>query len=421
MTLVRLSPSGELLGLRVTPPEMRSAEPDAPADFAPLLRVAGLSHLRYRPTTPVTNPPVYSNRQAAWLGFVPGLPETRLRVEAAALAGAPVYFEKSYGFGPTATDLTINKSFLRAGQVLQVLVFIAAMIGASFMARHNLRLGRSDRRGAMRLAGGVAVLSFAAWLLRADHVAVFRAEVDMLLVAAGRTLSWAALCWLFYVALEPYARRRWPDMLISWNRLLAGRLRDPLVGRDIIIGALFGIFGIVVTAARHYAPAWFGVAPPRPDAPPPMTLLGLRYEVAQLLANTTDALVLPMALFVLLVVLIVALRKRWLGMFAFHATVTCAATLLTMKAGTSGQVNAIYFGVLVAALLFLLMRFGLLAVIIALFYMMLLENYPITADVHAWYAGASFFALGLASLLALYGYLISVRGRPLGLAPAFKS
>jgi hypothetical protein len=39
-------------------------------------------------------------------------------------------------------------------------------------------------------------------------------------------------------ALEPYLRRRWPERIISWNRLLAGEFRDPLVGRDILIGSL---------------------------------------------------------------------------------------------------------------------------------------------------------------------------------------
>ena len=44
--------------------------------------------------------------------------------------------------------------------------------------------------------------------------------------------------WLIYIALEPFLRRRWPHRIISWNRLLRGNLRDPLVGRDILIGAL---------------------------------------------------------------------------------------------------------------------------------------------------------------------------------------
>ena len=28
--------------------------------------------------------------------------------------------------------------------------------------------------------------------------------------------------WLFYVALEPYVRRFWPQLLIGWTRALSG-------------------------------------------------------------------------------------------------------------------------------------------------------------------------------------------------------
>jgi serine/threonine-protein kinase len=52
--------------------------------------------------------------------------------------------------------------------------------------------------------------------------------------------------WLLYVALEPFARRRFPKTLISWKRLLAGRIRDPLVGRDILVGAALGTLSAVI-------------------------------------------------------------------------------------------------------------------------------------------------------------------------------
>src|SRR5687768_18051298 len=44
-----------------------------------------------------------------------------------------------------------------------------------------------------------------------------------------------AIPWIAYLAGEPFVRRRWPWQVISWNRLLAGRWRDPLVGRDVLI------------------------------------------------------------------------------------------------------------------------------------------------------------------------------------------
>ena len=39
----------------------------------------------------------------------------------------------------------------------------------------------------------------------------------------GRALFVASLSWLIYIALEPLIRRRWPDSLIAWTRLLSGR------------------------------------------------------------------------------------------------------------------------------------------------------------------------------------------------------
>jgi serine/threonine-protein kinase len=44
-----------------------------------------------------------------------------------------------------------------------------------------------------------------------------------------------------YIALEPFVRRSWSEMLISWNRIMAGDFRDPMIGRDILIGGLLGV------------------------------------------------------------------------------------------------------------------------------------------------------------------------------------
>jgi hypothetical protein len=40
--------------------------------------------------------------------------------------------------------------------------------------------------------------------------------------------------------VEPYARQSWPKLMVSWQRLLNGRLRDPLVGRDVLLGIVAG-------------------------------------------------------------------------------------------------------------------------------------------------------------------------------------
>ena len=57
-------------------------------------------------------------------------------------------------------------------------------------------------------------------------------------------VAWAlfisAFIWFLYMALEPFVRRRWPNLIISWSRLVAGDFRDPMVGRDILIGGMLG-------------------------------------------------------------------------------------------------------------------------------------------------------------------------------------
>jgi serine/threonine-protein kinase len=60
------------------------------------------------------------------------------------------------------------------------------------------------------------------------------------------------------MALEPPMRRRSPGALISWSRLLAGRFTDPLVGRDVMVGALAGLALTVLYALARVAPAWLG-------------------------------------------------------------------------------------------------------------------------------------------------------------------
>jgi hypothetical protein len=57
--------------------------------------------------------------------------------------------------------------------------------------------------------------------------------------ALGRCSFLAAILGMWYLALEPTVRRRWPWRLVAWGRLLDGRLGDPLVGRDLLAAGQF--------------------------------------------------------------------------------------------------------------------------------------------------------------------------------------
>jgi len=51
-----------------------------------------------------------------------------------------------------------------------------------------------------------------------------------------------------YSGARNLCARRWPQRIIGWSRLLAGDYGDPLVGRDILIGALFGVVMMLATS-----------------------------------------------------------------------------------------------------------------------------------------------------------------------------
>jgi len=78
-------------------------------------------------------------------------------------------------------------------------------------------------------------------------------EATNFLTFTGLSLLGGGLLWILYIALEPFVRRRWPQMLVSWTRLLAENLRDPLVARDALIGCALGslVFSLDLFS-RHF-------------------------------------------------------------------------------------------------------------------------------------------------------------------------
>ena len=93
---------------------------------------------------------------------------------------------------------------------------------------------------ALRTAALVFAMILASWVLGAHHVASLTEVALFFLSGVQGALLIGALVWLIYLAFEPYVRRIWPHALITWNRLLDGRLRDPVLGRDIVVGAAAG-------------------------------------------------------------------------------------------------------------------------------------------------------------------------------------
>ena len=63
--------------------------------------------------------------------------------------------------------------------------------------------------------------------------------------ASDATFTGLAL-WILYLALEPTVRSRWPQALVTWNRLLAGQFADAQLGAHILTGAAVGLLLLIL-------------------------------------------------------------------------------------------------------------------------------------------------------------------------------
>jgi hypothetical protein len=335
-----------------------------------------------------------------------------VRVEAAAFHGRPVYvavlgpWDKPARLPDTADP--VKGSLRRAiGVVLgNVLVSVVLVVGI-VLARRNLRLGRGDRRGAFRLAATLILCAMVGWVFQTHHVADVSNEWRLFLMNLSFSLLGGSFVWLMYAALEPYVRRRWPAILIGSSRVLAGRLRDPLVGRDVLIGTLCGIALALVHHLANALPSWVPLAGQTPIFSDRRALGG----TAQIVAMGAGLLG-GMIAFSLVVLGLLFLARLLVQRPAWAAALTALViTLLNLGAENFAieSVVAVVSGVGPAVVL---ARYGLLAMTVMGVVMQLLLRYPMTLELTRWYAGGTLFVTAVLAGLLVYAFRTSLGGRP---------
>ena len=413
MANVLLDTRGRLAELYVFPQQVDDKNGAATTvDWSDLFKEAELDIAAFNQTESTWVPPTGYDTRAAWEGAYTDQPDIPIRIEAAAYRGRPVYFqiippwERPYRQEP----FQLSSGQKIAGTILAV-IFIAGVIGAVLIARRNLRLERGDRKGAFKLALFVFSAVTLSSLINADHVPTVGGELDVWYGAVAWALFLAALIWVIYVALEPYIRRRWPRLIISWSRLLAGGYRDPMVGRDILIGGLLGLGHTLSIYFMWQMPKWFGTSlPPNVGADP--NVQGFQALISTFITSSIVGSIFHGLGFMFLLLLFYALlRKQWLA----------ALTLWLIETAVLGFAFASqgpwlgWLGVIAIATIYIIAatRFGLLAVMSLQLFFDMSFHYPITGDFSSWYSGTTIFALIVIIGLALYGFYTSLAGQPL--------
>ena len=403
---VELDPQGRLINFEAIPPQKMDAGASVPSyDWTLLFSEAGLNLSKFQKADPQWNPLAAFDTRAAWTGAWPGSSRT-LRVEAAALRGKPVYFSLIGDWTkPDRVKEPAQSLGKKAGEILTIVLLVSLLAGAVLLARRNYRYGRGDREGALRLAGVMFVLDMVLWLCR-THLTPSLAALGLLLLSLCGSLFVSAVTWILYLALEPWVRRRWPQTMISWTRLLSGQLRDPLVGRDILFGVMLGVVWILIFQLRSIPVMRLGGVPPLGNTE---YLLGARMALGAWLQQIANSILGTLEFFFLLLGLKFLLRKDWLAAIVFVAIFAVPRGLLDSHPRIELPTLILAYSIAVLIVL----RFGLIPLAVAIFTVDMSLSLPLSGDISAWYMGNSLIAMFSVVVIAAWGFYHSLGGQPL--------
>ncbi|MGZ5483642.1 MAG: protein kinase domain-containing protein [Pyrinomonadaceae bacterium] len=411
MTKVILDVRGRLLEFQAVPPQVKDKTAQASeADWATLFTEAGLDIRKYRQTESNWTPPFFADANLSWEGPHVDHAEIPVRIEAATYQGKPVYFQIVAPWDkPFRQEEAAVGGRRRVAATIAITVLLSVIIAAVFLARRNLRQGRSDTKGAFKISIFVFLMGLAGNLLIADHIPDFTKEIPLLFKMAGYSLLGAVTIGLIYLALEPYVRRRWPSLIISWNRLLVGDWRDPMVGRDILVGGMLGLGHTAVIYISVLLTNWTGGRPVPNSGLNESYLEGVRHLWAIFLMNLPFAVFSAFFFLLLLILLITIFRKQWLATAVFGILLVSVQSLAFGRG--ADWAGLLGMGLLSAITVVCVARFGLLAAVSrALFFELSFHN-AITSDFSSWYFGNTIFAAVVLFGLAIYGFYISLAGQ----------
>jgi serine/threonine-protein kinase len=210
-------------------------------------------------------------------------------------------------------------------------------------------------------------------------------------------------------------RKHAPERVIAWNRLLAGDWRDPLVGRDILIGGVIGLGFMASAVLRYQIPLWLGEPPHIPygiSNPGGSALLGARGFPVLFLNQVAASLIFGFMISFLILFFSLLLRRKLFG--------SAAVWLLIFIFGIAGDISGgqiaggiVYSILFPTTLVWTASRFGVLATVSNFTFYHLIVFYPVTSELSAWYAGDFVLCAGVLIALAFYGFYTSLAGEKL--------
>ncbi len=376
-------------------------------DWTELIRATGVSGevSDYRP---VKDDPVEKDARCRFQRIERGEPpdSTASLVVGCSSREGPTFFAigSPASAGPQGEVFELGTFAIQKHFVIYVqrVLFLLLMAVAVPLGIAKLRAKKFDYRGAVRLAGLVAFLHVIVATLRVGSAATLFDGVSQFALAVVRAAGAAGLLGVSYLAIDAYARRHWPHLLVTWNRLILGRIRDRDVRFHTLVGACVGCWWAFAAAAERTmaGAAGLSVRPMFGGERMAEKLHGAASGLAGYLGCVEQALVYGLLFLLLLVVLRTWLRHPvWAG-------VACALILapIIVPRGANPYTAWLAMGFGGAAVcVWLMVRYGLLAIVVAILVAAILNTTPMNVDARAWTIGLSLSAILLVLGMIAYG------------------
>jgi serine/threonine-protein kinase len=405
MAYLRLDGLGRLLEFSAVPYELPDQLKE-PIEPRTVFHAAGLDIAGFTEVQPRELPTAPADELRAWKGPHPKIPNTELTIEIASWRGritrarvAPPWAgpNPKPPAGPTAN----------LGDIYGMAITFLVLLFALLFARRNWKLGRVDRNGALRVAAARFVLALISWV-GSVHAVASAEMFNLISRAAADWLLSAALLWVVYLALEPAVRARWPHSLVTWNRVMAGRWLDPLVASHVLIG---GVVGCMIWQAFALSGIWFG-ARNIMDSPGSLFYVeGARHWISGNAGCLGGALRIGLTFFFALFVLRTLLRRDWL------AAAVASLFGLFMEGSVVNSpdwpIKAVVYSIVYFTIFIVLLRFGLVATISAVFFINSFNGMPLGMDWTTWYAPYALATLALLLAITAVAFWRSLGSRGL--------
>ena len=402
MAYVRLDDHGQLLEFSAVPYEL-SDQLKQPISPETVFRAAGYDFSAFKETTPQELPIAPADELHAWKGPHPKIPKTDVTIEIASWRGRITRARIMPPWAkPNPRPHTQQSAAGRLQNLYSNALIVMVLIVAIVFARRNWKLGRVDHKGALRVAAARFAMAVLIWF-GGVHAVASDAMFDLFSNGLADWLSSAAVIWLFYLALEPAVRARWPHSIVTWNRLLAGRWADAQVGSHVLIGAAVGcaiwlLFTMPdLIAHKNALQGTAGLS----------YVEGTRQWIAGHASRLAQGLTVGLSFFFGLFFLRTLLKRDWM------AAIAASVVGVWIESGifySPDWVLRVGIFLIVYFVLFMVMlRFGLVATVSAIFFINSFNGLVLGFDWSTWYA-----PYGLATLVLLMSIAGGAFWRSLG-------